>query len=180
MSAHGNAVKDLSLCFRAKGPSVRIAWANGPSACESPVPKPQSGRPFNGDESNRRPVGLLSMIKTLVTTAAGLVNRAAGPGNWNEWPIGPEPQAVPSLPFLLFSKSGQFHHILRKKKPSQRCPFRAMSIEDCCQPGAAFIRIRGFTRPRLTCWAPLGRNAVFPALKIRVCRPNATPLSATG
>jgi len=53
------------------------------------------------------------------------------------------------------------------------CPFRAMSIEYCCEPGAAFIRIRGFTCPRLTCWAPLGRNAVFPALKIMVCQPIA-------
>jgi len=55
----------------------------------------------------------LSMIKTRVT-------RAAGPGYWNEWPIGPEPQAVASLPFLLFLQSGQFHHILREKNPSRR------------------------------------------------------------
>jgi|GEM_PF-2213864 len=43
------------------------------------------------------------------------------PGYWNEWPIGPEPQGVASLPFLLFLKSGQFHRILREKNPSRRC-----------------------------------------------------------
>jgi len=100
----GNAVKDFFLCFR----------ANGPGDCESHVPKPQPGRPFDGDESNCRPVGPLSMIKTLVT-------RAAGPGYRNEWPIGPEPQVVASLSFLLFLQSGQFHDILREKNPSRRC-----------------------------------------------------------
>ena len=39
-------------------------------------------------------------------------------------------------------------------------------------PGAAFIRIRGFTCPRLTCCAPLGRNAILLARKaIAICVP---------
>jgi len=51
-----------SLCFRAKGPSVPIAWAIGPGHSVSRVPKPQSGRPFDENASNCRPVGPSSLI----------------------------------------------------------------------------------------------------------------------
>jgi len=43
----GNAVKDFIFCFRAKGPSVPIAWAIGPGDRVARVSQPQSGRPFD-------------------------------------------------------------------------------------------------------------------------------------
>ncbi len=51
------AVNEFFLCFRAKGPSVPIAWAIGPGHCVAHVPQPQTGRPFIEHESNCRPVG---------------------------------------------------------------------------------------------------------------------------
>ena len=105
--------KDLFLCFRANGPSVRIAWTNGPGDCESPVPKPQSGRPFNGDESNCRPVGPLSMIKTLVRRAAE-----------NELPAARDCRSDEDIvfgeSFGAFESFVEFHHLLLWNDDSNR------------------------------------------------------------
>ena len=106
----GNAVKDFPLCFRAKGPSVPIAWAIGPSQCVARVAKPQSGRPFDENTSNCRPVGPASMINRRLPRPMALAI-------WNGWPIGPESQRVASLSFLLFCNPPN----LTTKNPSQRC-----------------------------------------------------------
>jgi len=67
------------LCFRAKGPFVLIAWAIGPGQCVARVAKPQSGRPFDGDESNCRPVGPSSMINRLLPGPMALAIGTDGP-----------------------------------------------------------------------------------------------------
>jgi len=75
-------------------------------------------------------------------------------------PNGPWQVSLGQRPQVL--RASKHFALKGQGRPALRNPVR-VRVQRERQPGAAFIRIRRFTCPRLICRAPLGRIAVFRA-----------------